>query len=119
MSDTTDADSIHTSIAELVGSHPVVLFMKGTPARPQCGFSAATVDILRRHGIAFHAVDVLSDPAVRQGIKTYSNWPTIPQLYINGTFVGGCDIVREMHQTGELDELVASCPVPAASEVAS
>jgi monothiol glutaredoxin len=119
MSDTTDTDSVHTSIAELVGSYPVVLFMKGTPERPQCGFSAATVDILRRHDIAFHAVDVLSDPAVRQGIKTYSNWPTIPQLYIGGAFVGGCDIVREMHQTGELDELVASGPVSPATEVLS
>ena len=119
MTETTDAERANADIAEAINTHPLVLFMKGTSERPQCGFSAATVDILRRHDIAFHAVDVLSDPAVRQGIKTYSNWPTIPQLYINGTFVGGCDIVREMHQTGELGELVASRPVSAATEVSS
>jgi monothiol glutaredoxin len=81
--------------------------MKGTPERPQCGFSAAVVDVLRRYDVAVHAVDVLADPAIRQAIKTYSDWPTIPQLYLNGTFVGGCDIVREMHATGELAGLIA------------
>jgi monothiol glutaredoxin len=119
MSDSAATDPVHASIAGLVGTHPVVLFMKGTPARPQCGFSAATVDVLRRHDVAFHAVDVLSDPALRQGIKTYSDWPTVPQLYIGGAFVGGCDIVREMHETGELGELFASSNFSAATDVAS
>jgi monothiol glutaredoxin len=119
MTDIAAADPVQAYIAELVTTHPVVLFMKGTPARPQCGFSAATVDVLRRHDVAVHAVDVLADPAVRQGIKTYSDWPTVPQLYIGGAFVGGCDIVREMHETGELGELFASSNVSAATDVAS
>jgi monothiol glutaredoxin len=103
----TVADT-QAKIAAIVASHPVVLFMKGTPARPQCGFSAATVAVLQRHDVSIHAVDVLADPAIRAGIKTYSDWPTVPQLYINGEFVGGCDIVREMHETGELAELIAA-----------
>jgi monothiol glutaredoxin len=82
--------------------------MKGTPARPQCGFSAAVVEVLRHYDMQVHAIDVLADSVIRQAIKTYSDWPTIPQLYFNGTFVGGCDIVREMHESGELRELIAS-----------
>jgi monothiol glutaredoxin len=93
-------------IAETINAHPVVLFMKGTPAFPQCGFSAAVVEALRHYDVPFHAVDVLADPAIRQGIKVFSDWPTIPQLYVSGAFVGGCDIVREMHATGELAELI-------------
>ncbi len=112
---TTDAIDIHTAIAETVKAHPVVLFMKGTPAFPQCGFSAAVVGVLRQHGARYHAVDVLADPAIRQGIKAYSEWPTIPQLYVDGTFVGGCDIVREMHETGELADLLAAHRAQAAS----
>ena len=96
------------NIAAIIAAHPVVLFMKGTPARPQCGFSAVTVAVLQRHDVSVHAVDVLADPAIRAGIKAYSDWPTIPQLYVNGEFVGGCDIVREMHETGELAELIAA-----------
>jgi len=115
MTETASADAAHATIAKLVGTHPVVLFMKGTPSRPQCGFSAATVDVLRRYDVPVHAVDVLADPALRQGIKSYSDWPTIPQLYIGGAFVGGCDIVRELHETGELGELIASCRLPAAT----
>jgi len=99
---------VQANIAALIAAHPVVLFMKGTPARPQCGFSAATVAVLQRHDVSIHAVDVLADPAIRAGIKTYSDWPTVPQLYINGEFVGGCDIVREMHESGELAELIAA-----------
>jgi monothiol glutaredoxin len=103
--------SIHTNgtqaeIAAIIAAHPVVLFMKGTPARPQCGFSDAVVAVLQHYDAPIHAIDVLADPAIRQGIKTYSDWPTIPQLYVNGSFVGGCDIVREMHATGELAELI-------------
>ncbi|MDE2134890.1 MAG: Grx4 family monothiol glutaredoxin [Alphaproteobacteria bacterium] len=94
--------SVHDRIAEDIASSDVVLFMKGTPLFPQCGFSAAVVQILSTLGVKFKAVDVLKDAEVRQGIKAFSNWPTIPQLYIKGEFVGGCDIVREMHETGEL-----------------
>ena len=100
------ADSVHDRIARDVGSNDVVLFMKGTPVFPQCGFSAAVVQILTNLGVRFKAVDVLKDPDVRQGIKEFSNWPTIPQLYVKGEFTGGCDIVREMYQSGELQSLL-------------
>ncbi len=89
---------------ELEGS-PVVLFMKGTPVFPQCGFSAAVVQILTHLGVPFKGIDVLVDDEIRQGIKDFSDWPTIPQLYIKGEFVGGCDIVREMFEAGELQSL--------------
>ncbi|HUC63349.1 MAG TPA: Grx4 family monothiol glutaredoxin [Alphaproteobacteria bacterium] len=88
-----------------IGENDVVLFMKGTPVFPQCGFSAAVVQVLTQMGVKFKGVDVLSDAEIRQGIKDFSNWPTIPQLYVKGEFIGGCDIVREMAQTGELAEL--------------
>ena len=84
----------------------VVLFMKGTPVFPQCGFSAAVVQVLTHLGVRFKGVNVLDDPGLRQGIKEFSAWPTIPQLYVKGEFVGGCDIVREMYQTGELTEML-------------
>ncbi|MCX7946754.1 MAG: Grx4 family monothiol glutaredoxin [Hydrogenophilus sp.] len=90
-----------------VSSHPVVLYMKGTPQFPMCGFSAAVVEILARCGVKeFLAVNVLEDEEIRQGIKEYANWPTIPQLYINGEFVGGCDISRELYASGELQKLL-------------
>lgn len=82
----------------------VVLFMKGTPVFPQCGFSATCVQVLSNLGVPFKGINVLEDPEVRDGIKAYSNWPTIPQLYVKGEFVGGCDILREMYETGELTE---------------
>jgi len=85
----------------------VVLYMKGTPVFPQCGFSAATVQILSNLGVKFKAVDVLKDPEVRQRIKEFSNWPTIPQLYVKGEFVGGCDILREMYEADELRPFLA------------
>ncbi len=88
-----------------VDGHEVVLFMKGTPVFPQCGFSAALVQILSHLGVKFKGIDVLQDPGLRQGIKDFSSWPTIPQLYVKGEFVGGCDIVREMAETGELEQL--------------
>jgi monothiol glutaredoxin len=95
-----------TPIAERIKSdinaNDVVLFMKGTPVFPQCGFSAAVVGLLTELGVPFKAVDVLKDPEIRQGIKEFSNWPTIPQLYVKGEFVGGSDIVREMFEQGEL-----------------
>ena len=92
----------HEKIAKDVAENDVMLFMKGTPVFPQCGFSAAVVQILSELGVKFKSVDVLKDPEVRQGIKEFSNWPTIPQLYVKGEFVGGCDIVKEMFQAGEL-----------------
>jgi monothiol glutaredoxin len=91
-----------TRIADEIKSSDVVLFMKGTPVFPQCGFSAATVQILSHLGVKFKAIDVLKDPEIRAGIKEFSNWPTIPQLYVKGEFVGGCDIVREMFEAEEL-----------------
>jgi monothiol glutaredoxin len=96
-----------TQIKEIVTSHPVVLFMKGTAQFPQCGFSGNAVNILRASGVEnLHTVNVLEDAGIRQGIKEYANWPTIPQLYINGEFIGGSDIMTEMYQSGELQKLV-------------
>jgi monothiol glutaredoxin len=95
-------------IAEVIGSHPVTLFMKGSPSSPMCGFSANSVGILQTYGGPLHHVDVLSDPAVRQGIKDFSNWPTIPQIYIGGEFLGGSDILMQMHQAGELSALIVA-----------
>lgn len=91
-------------IKEEVAETPVVLFMKGTPVFPQCGFSATCVQVLSNLGIPFKGINVLEDQEVREGIKAFSNWPTIPQLYVKGEFVGGCDIIREMYETGELTE---------------
>ena len=94
-------------IKQQVTGNRVVLFMKGTPQMPQCGFSQLAVQVLNACGVQeFHSVNVLADAEIRQGIKTYANWPTIPQLYVNGEFVGGCDIIREMFQSGELQKLV-------------
>jgi len=90
-----------------IDSSPIVLFMKGVPNAPQCGFSAAVCQALMLAGVEFKGVNVLADMEVREGIKHFSNWPTIPQLYVKGEFVGGCDIVREMYQTGELQQLFA------------
>ena len=101
------SDPTHDRIASDIASNDVVLYMKGTPVFPQCGFSAATVQILSNLGVKFKAVDVLKDPDVRSGIKEFSNWPTIPQLYVKGEFVGGCDIIREMFQAGELKTFLA------------
>jgi monothiol glutaredoxin len=97
----------HDRIAKDVSENDVLLFMKGTPVFPQCGFSAAVVHVLSELGVKFKAVDVLKDPEIRQGIKEFSNWPTIPQLYVKGEFVGGCDILREMFETEELGPFFA------------
>jgi monothiol glutaredoxin len=100
--------SIQDKISQTVTDNKVVLFMKGTPQFPQCGFSSNAVNILKACGVSdFASVNVLADPEVRQGIKEYSNWPTIPQLYVNGQFVGGSDIMTEMYQKGELQKLLA------------
>ena len=96
-------------IQQQVKGHRVVLYMKGTPQMPMCGFSATATEILKRCGVAdYLAVNVLEDPDIRQGVKEYANWPTIPQLYVNGEFVGGADILREMYQSGELQQLLAA-----------
>jgi monothiol glutaredoxin len=98
---------VQQRIKQQVESHPVVLFMKGTPQMPQCGFSASVVQVLNACGVKeLHTVNVLEDADIRQGIKDFANWPTIPQLYIKGEFVGGADIVREMYQSGELQKLL-------------
>ena len=104
MAESQTADQIRNEIS----SNDVVLFMKGTPVMPQCGFSAAVVQVLTHLGVKFKGIDVLADANIRQGIKDFSNWPTIPQLYVKGEFIGGCDIVREMYQSGELSELFQS-----------
>jgi len=101
MSDTPVNERIQTEI----NSQDVVLFMKGSPLSPQCGFSAATVQALSMTGVKFGSVDILQDMEIREGIKQFSNWPTIPQLYVKGEFIGGCDIVREMFESGELRQL--------------
>ncbi|MEM9190578.1 MAG: Grx4 family monothiol glutaredoxin [Myxococcota bacterium] len=101
------ADEVHGRIQELIDGHPIVLFMKGTRLFPQCGFSATVVEVLKRMEIKdFKDVNVLADPEIRQGIKEFANWPTIPQLYVKGKFVGGCDIVRDMYMAGELQPIV-------------
>ena len=98
MLDNTTRDRIQTE----VDGNDVLLFMKGTPVFPQCGFSAAVIQVLSHLQVKFSSVNVLEDPDIRDGIKQYSDWPTIPQLYVKGEFVGGCDIIREMYETGEL-----------------
>jgi monothiol glutaredoxin len=100
------SEDIFQRIKQQVENDRVVLYMKGTPALPQCGFSQMTAEILRRVGVAFRSYDVLQDPALREGIKQYANWPTIPQLYVDGELVGGCDIVKSMYESGELQKLL-------------
>ena len=94
--------SVDLRIKELINEHPVVLFMKGNPKFPQCGFSSLACQILDASGVQYHTLDVLQDQEIREGIKAFSNWPTIPQLYIKGEFIGGSDIMREMYEAGEL-----------------
>jgi monothiol glutaredoxin len=106
---TTSADA---AIAKTIAENDVVLFMKGTKQFPQCGFSATAVKILEHLGVPFKDVNVLEDQGLREGIKTFSNWPTIPQLYVKGEFVGGCDIMREMYSAGELHDLICEKGIP-------
>ena len=100
------ADEVLATIDERVKKSKILLYMKGTPDSPQCGFSAHTVDILKSYGFPFDTEDVLADPQIRDGVKRYSNWPTIPQVFVDGKFIGGCDIVKEMHERGELAPLL-------------
>jgi len=106
--DSTVQERIRQEITET----PVVLYMKGSPVFPQCGFSAAVVQILGHLGVKFKGIDVLADSQIRQGIKEFSSWPTIPQLYVRGEFIGGCDIIREMYETGELQQVLEEKGVP-------
>ena len=110
----TETD-VNQRISDEVTGNDVVLFMKGTPVFPQCGFSATVVQVLSLMGVKFKGVDVLADSDIREGIKAYSNWPTIPQLYVKGEFLGGCDIVREMYESGELGEVLAQKGIPTTS----
>jgi monothiol glutaredoxin len=105
-------NTVQERIRHEITETPVVLFMKGSPVFPQCGFSAAVVQILSHLGVKFKGVDVLADPQIRQEIKEFSSWPTIPQLYVKGEFIGGCDIIREMYETGELQQVLEQKGVP-------
>ena len=106
-------NSVAERIKSDIESNDVVLYMKGTPVFPMCGFSAAVVQVLSREGVPFQSYNILDDMELRQGLKEFSNWPTFPQLYVKGELVGGCDIVREMHEAGELADLFASKGVAA------
>ena len=108
--------SVNDEIKAEVTANDVVLFMKGTPDFPQCGFSGQIVQILNHVGVPYKGINVLADAEIREGIKAYSNWPTIPQLYVKGEFVGGCDIVREMFQSGELASHLAEAGVKVAAK---
>ena len=107
-------DDVQARIQQLVDANPVLLFMKGSPLFPQCGFSSRAIAILNHLGVEFESVDVLQDQGIRQGIKAFSDWPTIPQLYVKGEFVGGSDIMMEMYESGELAQLLADKGVAAA-----
>jgi len=98
-------EGVKDRIEKEINSNEVVLFMKGTPVFPQCGFSSMVSQVLSHIGVEFKGVDVLAEPTLRDGIKTFSDWPTIPQLYVKGDFIGGCDIIKEMYENGELQEL--------------
>ena len=107
---------INTKIKDNNSKDPVVLYMKGNPTFPQCGFSSTVVQILKHIGVKFQSYDVLQDENLREGIKSFSNWPTIPQLYVNNEFVGGCDIIREMFESGELKEYFTENNIPLLEE---
>ncbi|MBN8616141.1 MAG: Grx4 family monothiol glutaredoxin [Deltaproteobacteria bacterium] len=99
-------EQLKKRIEDVIGGHKIVLFMKGTKSFPQCGFSATVVEVLKRTNADFHTVNILQDPDIRQGLKDFSSWPTFPQLYVDGKFVGGCDIVRDMYAAGELQPVI-------------
>jgi len=105
--------SVHERIQSLIDGNHVLLFMKGNREIPMCGFSATVIQVLERLAVPYETVDVLEDPEIREGVKQFSNWPTIPQLYVDGKFVGGCDIVRDMYESGELEPLVRAAAASA------
>ena len=98
--------TINDKIKDIINKNDVVLFMKGTPEMPQCGFSMTVSNILKELKVKFNGINVLADPEIRQGIKDFSNWPTVPQLYVKGEFIGGCDIAKEMYEKGELQKIL-------------
>ena len=107
---------VNERIKKQLESYPVLLYMKGTPDFPQCGFSAKTVSVLRATGAQFAYINIFEDPEIREGLKAYSNWPTFPQLYVNGELIGGCDIAVELFQSGELQKILGSAAAPAAAQ---
>jgi monothiol glutaredoxin len=107
---------VNERIKKQLESYPVLLYMKGTPDFPQCGFSAKTVGLLRDTGAKFAYVNIFEDPEIREGLKVYSNWPTFPQLYVNGELIGGCDIATELHQSGELKQILDGATAAAAPQ---
>jgi len=111
---TEDTRDVQKEISDIVVKNKVVIFMKGVPSAPRCGFSNAVVQIMRMHDVTYEAHDVLSDEELRQGIKDFSNWPTIPQVYMEGEFIGGCDILLQMHQSGELVEELSKIGIKSA-----
>ena len=113
------ADTVFARIQDEIATHPVMLYMKGNAMFPQCGFSARVVQILSHMNVPFQTANVLEDPALRDGVKAFSNWPTIPQLYVKGELVGGCDIVTEMYQSGELETLFTQHGIQAAAAKAA
>jgi monothiol glutaredoxin len=98
--------TINDKIKDIINKNDVVLFMKGTPEMPQCGFSMTVCNILKELKVKFNGINVLADPEIRQGIKDFSNWPTVPQLFVKGEFIGGCDIAKEMYEKGELQKII-------------
>jgi monothiol glutaredoxin len=106
---------VNERIKKQLDTYPVLLYMKGTPDFPQCGFSAKTVSVLRATGAKFAYINIFEDPEIREGLKAYSNWPTFPQLYVGGELVGGCDIAVELYESGELQKILAGAGVPAAN----
>jgi monothiol glutaredoxin len=106
---------VFQTIRQEIDTNPVVVFMKGTPMFPQCGFSAAVVQAFSNLGVTIRGIDVLTDPGLREGIKQFSNWPTLPQVYVRGEFIGGCDIIREMYASGELQALLQEKGIPSAA----
>ena len=114
----TESSAIRTAIEQAISEHEVILFMKGTPEQPRCGFSARTVAVLEALGTPFAAVDILPDPRIRQELSAISNWPTIPQLFHKGELIGGCDIITEMYETGELADQLGVTPPAAAPDEA-
>ena len=108
--------AVFNRIREELAENPVTVFMKGTPIFPQCGFSAAVVGVLSHMNVKFKGINVLEDQDIREGVKAFANWPTIPQLYVKGEFVGGCDIIREMYESGELQKLLKEKGVPFAEQ---
>jgi len=111
-----DTMDVNERIKQQLSSYPVLLYMKGTPDFPQCGFSAKTVSVLRSVGAKFAYINIFEDPEIREGLKTYSNWPTFPQLYVNGELIGGCDIAVELYQSGELQKILSEAAAPAAAQ---